>query len=62
MKVKNLLSRHKPINKNEIIILKNVETLKVIEVLKPSQSSKYNECNIDRFYCNNGIIEILVYL
>lgn len=62
MKVKCLLSLHKPIDKNEKIILRNVESLEIIEELNLSQSSKYNDNNVDRFYCINGVIEVLVYI
>lgn len=61
MKVKNLLSHHKPIDKNEKIILRNVETLEILEELNRNQPSKYNKNNVDRFYCMNGVIEILIY-
>lgn len=61
MKLISLLNYHKPIDKNEKVIVKDVETLDVLEELTPHQTTKYGFNNVDRFYCFEGGLEILVY-
>lgn len=62
MKLGELLSYHNPCNKEEIIEIYQVENLdNPIEILTATQKSKYNNCNIDRFYVLNGKICVLIY-
>lgn len=61
MKVIDLLNYHNPINKLERIIIKDVETLQTLEMLRSNDTSKYNNNSVDRFYCINNDIEILIY-
>ena len=47
MKLYDFLSYHKPFDKRELIEIYDISNLdKQIEILTPSQSSKYNNCNI----------------
>lgn len=62
MKLYDFLSYHKPFDKRELIEIYDISNLdKPIEILKPSQSSKYNNCNIERFYVKNNRICVEIY-
>ena len=62
MKLGELLSYHKPCNKEEVIEIYQVENLdNPIEILTATKKSKYNNCNIDRFYVLDGKICVLIY-
>ena len=63
MKLYDFLSYHKPFDKRELIEIYDISNLDTpIEILTPPQSSKYNNCNIVRFYVKNNRICVEIYI
>lgn len=62
MKVYDFLSYHKPFDKRELIEIYDISNLDTpIEILTPSQSSKYSNCSIERFYVKDNKICVEIY-